>query len=177
MFALRRCRVHRIPYPTFVTTAKRPSFGCGMAWVVKVFLPAGETNYFCEWDWTTQIRLNSFGKFRFTLERISGLRAGRAEPVMRLIARRANQWTGGALLSEHARQSVGSVEHLRNPSPCRDTDVGTMTRRCSGYSDAQRIRRTSVVPTVANLACPLFLAAAPTMSKQSCWPATNCAEI
>jgi hypothetical protein len=83
-FVHRRCRVHRIPHPTFVTTAKRPSFGCGMAWVLKVFLPAGETNYFCEWDWTTQIRLNSLGKSRFTLARIPGLRAGADSPQMAL---------------------------------------------------------------------------------------------
>jgi hypothetical protein len=72
---LRRCRVHRIPHPTFVTTAKRPSCGCGIAWVLKLFLPAGETNYFCAWDWTTQIRLNPLGKSRFTLPRIPGLRS------------------------------------------------------------------------------------------------------
>jgi hypothetical protein len=89
IFALRRYRVHRIPHPTFVTTAKRPSFGHGMAWVVKVFLPAGETNYFCAQDWTTQIGLNSLRKFNFTLQRIPGLWAERAEHVMRLIACRA----------------------------------------------------------------------------------------
>jgi hypothetical protein len=68
--------VHRIPHPTFVTTAKRPSFGCGMPWVLKVFLSAGETNYFFHWDWTTQIRLNRFNKLRFTLMRFRVLAGG-----------------------------------------------------------------------------------------------------
>jgi hypothetical protein len=61
----RHRHVHRIPHPTFVTTAKRPSYRDGVAWIVKVFLSAGKTNYFCKKDWTTQISLNSFGKFSF----------------------------------------------------------------------------------------------------------------
>ena len=36
----RHRHVHRIPHPTFVTTAKRPSYERGMAWVLKVFLSA-----------------------------------------------------------------------------------------------------------------------------------------
>jgi hypothetical protein len=32
VFALRRCRVHRIPHPTSVTTAKRPSCEAGQAY-------------------------------------------------------------------------------------------------------------------------------------------------
>jgi hypothetical protein len=70
---------------------------------IKLFLANGEMKYFCEWDWTTQIRLNSLGKSGFTFTRIPGLRAGRAEPVRRLIARRANPRTCGTLLSEHDR--------------------------------------------------------------------------
>ena len=34
----RRIHVHRIPHPTFVTTAKRPSYERGMARVLKMFL-------------------------------------------------------------------------------------------------------------------------------------------
>jgi hypothetical protein len=59
--------------------------------ILKVFLPGEETNYFCNGDWTTQINLNSLGKFRFTLQRIPGLGAGRAKQLLRPIARRANQ--------------------------------------------------------------------------------------
>jgi hypothetical protein len=72
--------VHRIPPPTFVTTAKRPSFGCGMAWVLKVFLSAGETNYFCRSDWTAKIRLNRFRKLgsRFMPFRVFAGRAREA---------------------------------------------------------------------------------------------------
>src|SRR3979411_205717 len=36
---LRRMRVHRIPRPTSVTTAKRPSCGHGMAGVLKLICP------------------------------------------------------------------------------------------------------------------------------------------
>jgi hypothetical protein len=65
-FVHRYCRVHRIPHPTSVTTAKRPSYERGMAWVLKVFLSVEEMIYFCEEDWTTQINLNSLGKSGFT---------------------------------------------------------------------------------------------------------------
>jgi hypothetical protein len=65
-FMYRHRRVHRIPHPTSVTTAKRPSYERGMAWVLEVFLSAGETNYFFEEDWTTQINLNPLSKFQFT---------------------------------------------------------------------------------------------------------------
>jgi hypothetical protein len=53
-------------HPAFVTTRDRPSCRNGMAWILKMFLSAGETNYFFEADWTNQINLNSFAKFRFT---------------------------------------------------------------------------------------------------------------
>ena len=42
-----------------------------MAWVLKVFLSAGETKHFFGEDWTTQISLNSLGKSGFTCNRIS----------------------------------------------------------------------------------------------------------
>jgi hypothetical protein len=46
MFALRRCRVHRIPHPTFVTTAKRPSFGTGFASSIAVSTNAKNEIFF-----------------------------------------------------------------------------------------------------------------------------------
>jgi hypothetical protein len=52
MFALRRCRVHRIPRPTSVTIAIRPSCGCGMAVDVEVIWLESEPEYFCKWGWT-----------------------------------------------------------------------------------------------------------------------------
>jgi hypothetical protein len=36
-FMCRHRRVHRIPHPTSVTTAKRPSYRDGMAWVLQIF--------------------------------------------------------------------------------------------------------------------------------------------
>jgi len=50
--ARRRCRVHRIPCPTSVTIAKRPSVWDGMAGVLKMLLPPREAEYFSQQDWT-----------------------------------------------------------------------------------------------------------------------------
>ena len=50
--ARRRCRVHRIPCPTFVTIAKRPSVWDGMAGVLKMLLPLREAEYFSQQGWT-----------------------------------------------------------------------------------------------------------------------------
>src|ERR1700730_6562824 len=50
---LRRCcRVHRIPCPTFVTIAKRPSVWDGMAGVVDLIWVCGEAEYFSQRGWT-----------------------------------------------------------------------------------------------------------------------------
>jgi hypothetical protein len=48
----RRCRVHRIPRPTSVTIAIRPSCGRGMAEVVGLIWGHGEAEYFCRKHWT-----------------------------------------------------------------------------------------------------------------------------
>ena len=45
-------RVHRIPHPTFVTIAIRPSYGAGRPESLKVFLANGEAKYFCGKGWT-----------------------------------------------------------------------------------------------------------------------------
>src|SRR5205085_12516312 len=57
------CRVHRIPCPTSVTIAKRPSVWDGMAGVLELIWGRGEAEYFCGKDWTTQITLIRFNKF------------------------------------------------------------------------------------------------------------------
>ena len=44
--------VHRIPRPTSVTIAKRPSCGCGMAIDMQVSWVRSEPKYFCEEGWT-----------------------------------------------------------------------------------------------------------------------------
>jgi len=48
----RHCRVHRIPRPTSVTIAIRPSHGCGMRGGVGVIWGNREAEYFCPRHWT-----------------------------------------------------------------------------------------------------------------------------
>src|SRR5713226_3885428 len=48
----KRCRVHRIPCPTSVTIAKRPSVWDGMTRLIEMFLPTTEAKYFCKEGWT-----------------------------------------------------------------------------------------------------------------------------
>ena len=61
----RAISVHRIPRPTSVTIAKRPSRGGGTAADVKVIWVSREAEYFCNRDWTTQITLIRFNKLAF----------------------------------------------------------------------------------------------------------------
>ena len=58
--------VHRIPCPTSVTIAKRPSVWAGMARDMQVICVGKERKYFCEGDWTTQIALIRFNKTAFS---------------------------------------------------------------------------------------------------------------
>ena len=51
-FVKRAARVHRIPRPTSVTIAKRPSVWAGMAKDVQVICVKSEPKYFCKKDWT-----------------------------------------------------------------------------------------------------------------------------
>jgi hypothetical protein len=48
----RRCHVHRIPRPTSVTIAIRPSWWDGMRGVVRVIWGHHEAEYFCRRHWT-----------------------------------------------------------------------------------------------------------------------------
>ena len=56
-------RVHRIPRPTFVTIAKRPSDGRGTAALIDLIWAKREAVYFCTRDWTGSISLIGFEKF------------------------------------------------------------------------------------------------------------------
>jgi hypothetical protein len=59
-----RIRVHRIPGPTFVTIAKRPSVqGHGTAGLMDLIWLKREGKYFCSDDWTGSISLMGFKKF------------------------------------------------------------------------------------------------------------------
>jgi len=66
---LRRQGVHRIPLPTFVTTAKRPSLSRRDAASKPRFLIFRKRNIFAWGDWTTQISLNRLMKNAFTRTR------------------------------------------------------------------------------------------------------------
>ena len=57
-FVKRAARVHRIPCPTSVTIAKRPSVWDGMARLLNLIWGKLEAEYFLKQDWTTQITLN-----------------------------------------------------------------------------------------------------------------------
>ena len=48
-FMYRHRRVHRIPHPTFVTIAKRPSDEAGTSIALLLFLPNREAEYFSKW--------------------------------------------------------------------------------------------------------------------------------
>jgi hypothetical protein len=56
-------RVHRIPSPTFVTIAKRPSVLGRDAKDMDVIWAGREGEYFLRQDWTTQIALIRLDKF------------------------------------------------------------------------------------------------------------------
>src|SRR6266566_5463870 len=58
--------VHRIPLPTSVTIASRPSYGCGTDERKPLIWGRHKAEYFFRRDWTTQIALNHLTKSRFT---------------------------------------------------------------------------------------------------------------
>ena len=62
--ARRRCRVHRIPNPTFVTIAKRPSIGNGMARDKPVIWVKWKGRYFCKQGWTRRPAKSPVGQIR-----------------------------------------------------------------------------------------------------------------
>jgi hypothetical protein len=80
-FVFCAARVHRIPHPTFVTIAKRPSDRGG---IIGISHHGGleKAEYFCQHDWTTQISLKRFNKLKFIRMRSQRLpgRAGEASP-------------------------------------------------------------------------------------------------
>jgi hypothetical protein len=61
-FVKRAARVHRIPCPTSVTIAKRPSVWDGMARLLVLIWGKLEAEYFLKQDWTGQITLIRFNK-------------------------------------------------------------------------------------------------------------------
>jgi hypothetical protein len=59
---LARHSVHRIPYPTFVTIAKRPSFRVRDTFALLLLLPIGEAKNFYGHDWTRKSQASLSGK-------------------------------------------------------------------------------------------------------------------
>jgi hypothetical protein len=68
-FVSRSHRVHRIPHPTFVTIAKRPSCKRRTPESVELICPTAQANFFTRGDWTTQITLYRLNKLRFARTR------------------------------------------------------------------------------------------------------------
>jgi hypothetical protein len=58
-------RVHRIPRPTFVTIAKRPSSGRGWREVIEMICPTSRAKYFFSQGWTLESALIELEKFDF----------------------------------------------------------------------------------------------------------------
>src|ERR1700693_695829 len=69
---LRHCRVHRIPLPTSVTTAKRPSCRSGTARTVHNFY-FSESEIFARDQLTTGISLNQLTKLDFVRTRFGAV--------------------------------------------------------------------------------------------------------
>ena len=63
------CRVHRIPHPTSVTIAKRPSGGDGMAVDVEVIWVKREQEYFYRKGWTDKWVICPSGKSPISIAR------------------------------------------------------------------------------------------------------------
>jgi hypothetical protein len=88
--ALWRCRVHRIPCPTSVTIAKRPSVWDGMAKDIDLIWVGREREYFCKWDWTAELRNSPSGK---SADLPALARRAKAEGVIRLFIVRERRIT------------------------------------------------------------------------------------
>ena len=70
--------VHRIPHPTSVTIAKRPSDRDGMCLAVLLFLPIAKTKYFSKQGWTQNREGRPSGKSPARLCRFRALGLGTA---------------------------------------------------------------------------------------------------
>ena len=70
-------------HPAFVTIMIRPS--CGMGWrkLVEMICPTGEAKYFCEQDWTAQIKLKNHNKSPCMRDRHERRHAGELIPSRR----------------------------------------------------------------------------------------------
>src|ERR1700677_3849755 len=79
------------PDPTFVTIAKRPFVWVGMAADIEVIWVRRERKYFCEKDWTTQIRLKLKVNFSSARMTSTGYPGGLAQSVIRHWCRLAKE--------------------------------------------------------------------------------------
>jgi hypothetical protein len=107
----RRCRVHRIPPPTFVTIASRPSYGVGRADENHIFLK-NRSDLFFAWGWTGIRERCPSGKSLARNEReVAAAQCFLIHPSVRKVARSAG-WELKQNQSAPTRPAFG-----RPPSP------------------------------------------------------------
>jgi hypothetical protein len=84
-------RVHRIPLPTSVTIAIRPSCGGGTRRSKPLICPTQQADYFSREDWTGRIALKRRGKFAFWRKAISARdHAGPSPRALATLRKRLN---------------------------------------------------------------------------------------
>jgi hypothetical protein len=121
---LRRRCVHRIPLPTSVTTAKRPSCGSGTAERIHIFW-FSEREIFARGQPTAQIRLNQLTKLDFTRTRFfvpGGVRARRY---------RTESPDDGQISLSRFSGGDGRVRWKARPRCSRSAPASPMHRACT----------------------------------------------
>jgi hypothetical protein len=131
------------PHPASVTIAIRPSCGVGWREFVEVICPTGEAKYFCNEDWTTQIRLRSHDNS--PARRNGNRHAGRSSPVNSAWRRQRVRAAAAPAASRPLRQLAAafglnrSREDDRNLTSVEPCGLGTRMRVASS---------TSIVPCI-----------------------------
>src|SRR5258708_22893853 len=100
--------VHRIPLPTSVTIAKRPSCECGTGERKPLIWGRRKAEYFYERDWTTQIGLNHLTKSRFTRTPFSVVRVVPTAQHPRKSTRSARLAERGRFVTADTQRSTGA---------------------------------------------------------------------
>jgi hypothetical protein len=123
---LLRQSVHRIPLPTSVTIAKRPSSGGGTAGDIWLIWGGGEAENFSAGDWTTQISLNLFNKFPRARKRrrpvganslVSRTRCSASSAVHRRAGTRFRWAPDQQRIAESALRSIRGTPNFKPPLP------------------------------------------------------------
>jgi hypothetical protein len=108
---------------------------------IKLFLPAREAKYFCNYDWTTQISLKWFSKLNFTRTRSLRIQ-GRASNASG--RKRSPDLPGRAILRRHARPRPDLIR--QSIETTRRAKAGCFQsatiRRMDGASDTHQFQLT-----------------------------------